>query len=234
MNKQHQIISFILVALSHFALINCASLRWQTDPYSTHQPVLYTIATMTDGPIVEFGCGIGSTDMLHEICKKTGRTLISIDDNLSWLNRYKEKYEHEPWHHFYFVPGKKDNLNPDHWIKFLQESDLFKTMTFDICFVDQSPWLGRHETIKALKYKSKYIILHDAGYFPLNNVFGTVIKHPNLKKRIPGEYDFSDIFTHFKVYFPPKPWPCETGPPTLVGSQFEVPMPEVNWYQYQN
>lgn len=56
--------------------------RFFLDDWSTHQPVLYAIAMSTTGPIIEFGCGNGSTDLLHEICEKEGRTLITLEEGL--------------------------------------------------------------------------------------------------------------------------------------------------------
>ena len=200
-----------------------------TDPYRTHQPVLYEIATHTDGPIIEFGCGYGSTDMLHEICKKNKRLLISVDDNLEWLLKFSEKYSNDSeWHKFIFVPGKPldDVDNPCHWIEFLNNSELLK-MNFDICFIDQHPWLGRFETIKFMKNKTRFIILHDCDYFPKSGIFGTTIKPMAINS--PGVFDFSDVFRYSKVYSPLSAWP---GPPTLLASDFEQDFPDIDFNAY--
>lgn len=204
-----------------------------TDPYYTHQPVLYEMAMRTSGPIIEFGCGYGSTDLLHEVCKENKRLLISVDDNLEWLNIFKEKYKGDSeWHKFIFVPGKlsKDSDDPQHWINFLSNFELLKICRFDICFIDQHPWLGRVETIKHMKDKAKFIILHDCDYFPTNGIFGKTIR-PIVNNR-PGVFDFSDIFTYSKVYFPLRPWPVWTGPPTLLGSDYEEKLPDIDFNEY--
>ncbi|NRB21421.1 hypothetical protein HRU45_01630, partial [Candidatus Dependentiae bacterium] len=77
----------------------------------------------TRGPVIEFGCGDGSTALLHEICKESGRILVSLDDDLKWLDKSRKKYlgdGYEPdnsgWHKFYFVPGRKNRVDPEHWI----------------------------------------------------------------------------------------------------------------------
>jgi len=221
----------MLFGLMQFSLTLHAELTFthQTDPYHTHQPVLYEIASRTTGPILEFGCGFGSTDMLHEMCKGTQRLLISMDDNLDWLRIFSEKYSSDSdWHKFIFVPGKSitDLDSPQHWIEFLNASEFLKT-PIDLCFIDQSPWLGRLETIKFMKNKARFIILHDCDYFPVNGFFGKTIRPSAINH--PGEFDFSDIFRYFKVYFPLSPWP---GPPTLLGSDVEPDFPDIDFNSY--
>ncbi len=206
-------------------------------PYSTHQPVLHKVASITTGPIIEFGCGHGSTKLLHEICKKTGRTLITLEDHQGWLTEFSKQFigdgyevNNSGWHKFYFVPGKKNDTNYDHWVNFFETSEIFNTYTFDLCFIDQSPWMARYETVMRLKDKVKYIILHDCDYFPHVGIFGKVIKA--CERNVPGVYDFSDIFAAFKVYFPLTPWPGASGPPTLLGSDIVANLPEVDYSKY--
>lgn len=218
------------------------------DTYATHQPVLYEIAMKTTGPIVEFGCGNGSTDLLHEICKKTGRILISIDDNLEWLDQFRSKYigdgykkDNSGWHKFFFVPGNINNSDPSHWVKFLDNCELLNSMHFDLCFIDQSPGLARTESIIRFKDKARFIILHDCDMYvgdnytafnPQRQAIGKQIKPLDSKNNIPGIYDFSDTFKYFKVFFPPAPWPGHSGPPTLLGSNFEPNLPDVDYESY--
>ncbi len=205
----------------------------RTDVYHTHQPVLYEMAMQTSGPIIEFGCGHGSTELLHEICKVNKRLLISLDDNLEWLNTFKEKYKSDSaWHKFIFVPGKpsQDSPSAEHWVEFMQSCDLLQECNFDICFIDQSPWQGRVETLKFMKDKAKFFIVHDCDYFPREGLFGKTIIP--IVGNSPGVFDFSDVFRNFKVYFPIYPGPVWFGPPTLVGTDFEEVLPEIDFNDY--
>lgn len=229
---------FIVFSLFSFISLSADNNRFPWDAWSTHQPVLYAVATSTKGPIIEFGCGYGSTDLLHEICEKEGRILITLEDNFDWLNKFAKKYEghgynpdNSGWHKFYFVPGRntKKPANPAHWIKFMDEFELLEELSFDVCFIDQSPWLARHETLKRMKDRARFVIVHDVDYFPRNRIFGTQIRQ--IKDRTEGEYDFCDVFSTFQVYFPNHPWPANTGPPTLVGSNFEEEFPPVDFSQ---
>lgn len=239
----------LTIILGLFSILSHA--KWNpksSDTYATHQPVLVEIANNTNGPIVEFGCGNGSTDVLHEICKKNHRILISIDDNLEWLNIFKEKYledgyskDNSGWHKFLFVPGATDGSNPSHWTTFLDNCELLKTMNFDLCFIDQSPGLARTITIMHFKDKARYIILHDCDmyvaheyekFIPNTQAIGKQIQPLNSLNNTPGIYDFSKTFQYFKVFFPAKPWPGHSGPPTLLGSNFESNLPDVNYENY--
>ena len=224
-----------------FFLLLCLRLhgdnnRFSWDCWSTHQPVLYAVAASTKGPIIEFGCGYGSTDLLHEICERNGRILITLEDDLTWMEKFASKYEgrgynkeNSGWHKFFYVPGKnqKDHENPAHWVKFLNEFKLLDELNFDVCFIDQSPWLARYETLKKMKDKARFVIVHDVDFFPTRNIFGKVIKP--IRNRTEGEFDFSDVFSSFKVYFPKQPWPGDTGPPTLLGSNFDSDFPLVDY-----
>jgi hypothetical protein len=203
--------------------------RFFWDDWSTHQPVLYAVANSTTGPIIEFGCGVGSTDLLHEICEREGRILITLEDDIDWLNSFADKYQGSSWHQFYYVPGKdvNDPENPAHWVQFMDTFDPLEEMFFDVCFIDQSPWLARYETLKRIKDKACFVVLHDADYFAMNGIFGKVIKP--IMNRNAGEFDFSDIFSTFHLYFPNQPWPAESGPPTLLGSNFEDVFPTVDY-----
>lgn len=226
--------SIFLVLLTWTSLLSAEiPFSHRTHAYHTHQPVLHKMASDTSGPIIEFGCGYGSTELLHEICKVNKRLLISLDDNLEWLNIFREKYQSDSeWHKFVFVPGKPsaDSDNAHHWVEFMNNFDLLQEYNFDICFIDQHPWQGRVETIKYMKDKAKFLIIHDCDYFPTVGLFGTTII-PTENNR-PGVFDFQDVFRYFKVYFPLCPWPVWTGPPTLLGSDFEENLPEINFNEY--
>jgi len=231
---------YILLYILYFTSVINAQFVFEHrhNPYATHQPILYFIANHTTGPIIEFGCGDSSTNLLHEICKKQQRLLISIDDNLAWINKFKTKYlndgylpDNSGWHKIFFVPGKPHiNSNATgHWTNFLNELDLSDT-NFDVCFIDQHPWMSRIETIKKMKGHAKYVILHDCEYYAYENIIGKVIKRG--RANIPSVFDFSDIYKYFRVYYPCIPWPVKNGPATLLASDTESNLPDINFNNY--
>lgn len=238
----------LLLILILYSLAEAKWIPHSCDTYGTHQPVLYDIANKTNGAIIEFGCGQGSTDLLHEICKKTNRILISLDDNQGYLDIFREKYrgdgyleDNSGWHKFILVPGKSDDSNYSHWVSFLDNCELLKTMNFELCFIDQSPGMARTLTIMHFKDKVRYIILHDCDmyvadqyedFIPNTQAIGKQVQPLDSINNIPGVYDFSKTFKYFKVYFPSKPWPGHSGPPTLLGSNFESDLPDIDYENF--
>ena len=96
------------------------------------------------------------------------------------------------------------------WNKFINELYIDYNNPYSIVFIDSSPWESRIQAYNHFKNSAEYILIHDVDYFPNNNIFGKKISNDN--------FDFSDIFTKWALYYPEKPWPSISGPPTLVGT----------------
>ena len=60
--------------------------RITMDPWATHQQVLLAACHQTTGPIVELGCGLHSTQLLHDTFP--GRLIFSVDHDKNWLNMF--------------------------------------------------------------------------------------------------------------------------------------------------
>lgn len=66
--------------------------------WNNHLPLLWLALEATTGPVIEMGCGDGSTRQLHEYCASRGRILYSFDTDQDWLNRFSDCIS--PTHHF--------------------------------------------------------------------------------------------------------------------------------------
>lgn len=173
---------------------------------ATHQPVLWTVAHAARGPIAEFGCGYGSTPLLHELSDRLGVRLLTLDSNADWLDRFRPQFE-SPQHEFRLVSDWSEELARPEW------GD-----GWAIVFVDQAPFEARALTVERVRLSADYVVVHDDDYFPEHGLFGRMIK-PLLGPEDRGERDFDDVFSSWREFFPPEPWPFRrTGPPTLLGS----------------
>lgn len=168
------------------------------DPFATHQKFLEHYIKKTQGDIIEFGTGDGSTGFILELIKNTNRTLISVENNKNWYNKMIDLYPETLNHKYVFV---------EDWEMTIKTFDPSK---YSIVFIDQSPWEARKWTLDHFKNDAEYVLIHDVDYFPKHNIFGKVITQ--------YDFDFSDCFENWKLYYPETPWPSNTGPPTLVGS----------------
>lgn len=169
-----------------------------SDSYATHQKFLKWYINKTQGDIIEFGIGHGSTGFILDIIKNTNRKLISLENNRIWFDQMQNLYPPSNNHEYIFV---------EDWEKTINSLD---KNAYSIVFIDQSPWIARKWTLDYFKDTADYIILHDADYFPTNNFFGKLISD--------FEFDFSNLFNSYYTYYPDIPWPLSTGPPTLVAT----------------
>lgn len=181
------------------------SFSHQTEPYATHQPVLYEIAVRSEGPILELGCGEGSTLLLHRICEAQGRRLLTIDNDASWLSKYR--FLESDFHRL---------ISTNDWLETLQSDAISKTR-WGLVFVDSAPWESRDLAVRILGDRATYLIVHDCDYFPLHGIFGRESR-PNIGSSDRGERNYAEVFRSWREYFPNDPWPAPTGPPTLLGS----------------
>lgn len=185
--------------------------------YFTHRSVLKTVLNLINNkPILELGCGEGSTSIIHEWAIKNKVKVTTIDSQQDWLSKY-EHFKHS-LHEFICI----DNFN--NWIPYLIE----KNINWGLVFIDQGCWESRKDCLFYLKDKVDYVILHDCCYYPKNNIFGKITQEetinccsssiPNHCACVPAIKNFkkhyNDIFLYSKEYNSPY------GPPTLLGSNF--------------
>lgn len=160
----------------------------------THQPALFTICNKPNLNILEFGCGVFSTPMLAYMASKLNSNIISLETDQRWLDEAKSRCCKVQSHSFLLVSD---------WFSFLAEDPAkLQQQKWDVVFVDQAPWNARHDTIIAFKNIAEYIVVHDSDM------------HPGF------EFDYTPHLKNYDIYMPAKPYPYKTGPPTLVGSNF--------------
>ena len=196
---------------------------WDFNEYATHQPFLESYTRSTTGDVLEFGTGHGSTGLLRHILAGTGRKLVSIEDNLEWIDKMKGLYPESSEHTYIYLPPSDDG---SHWKKFLES---YKHDTkISVVFIDQSPWEARVWTLTHFLKISEYCMIHDADFFSGSANSPGMLGHitdPNLPWTDENRYKFN--LDKYKLYFPPAPWSeLRNGPPTLVTSGVGCPIIE--------
>ena len=194
---------------------------WHSNVYATHQPFLEAYVRSTTGDVLEFGTGHGSTGLLRHILAGTGRKLLSIEDNIVWLEKMKTLYPETSDHTYIHLEPRDD---ASHWKDFL--SSYQHSGKISVVFIDQAPWDARLWTLSQFRKKSEYCIIHDVDYFCSTTYSPDVLCYltdPNLPWTDENRYKFN--VDKYKIYFPPAPWnELRHGPPTLVISDTGCPI----------
>ena len=119
------------------------------DSYGTHIGLLTCAAMHTTGPILEIGCGDYSTPILHGICSKSNRKLVSVETKLDWFKKFK-RFE-TSWHNVRFA-------KEEHETHKLQKR-------WGLVFID-GPDPTRSSFVKLVAKISDVVLIHDTdlGY----------------------------------------------------------------------
>lgn len=101
----------------------------------SHMASLVTMVMNTDGPVLEMGSGDFSTPLLHAVCSRSKRFLLTTDTDKKWLNYFID-LETE-WHAFQYIPVYEDdwsrNPKPQQW------DQVGTDRHWSVVFVDHRP-----------------------------------------------------------------------------------------------
>lgn len=104
--------------------------------------------------------GYGSTPMLRNLLEKSDRKLVSVDNNIEWINLMKENCPPNDKHSYVYTTN---------WCGTIIELAKKK---WSVVFIDQNPWEARAISLYAFKDLAEYVIVHDVDYFPKHLIFG--------------------------------------------------------------
>lgn len=162
-------------------------LRGKSGGYDTHLPYLRKAVEETTGPVLELGCGEGSTPMLHELVAQRGRDLVSVDNNEEWIAK------------FVYLTLSSGQIVGDRTAPpavaggshiFFHDPDPAREVRgpWSVAFVDHAPGHTRVNAVERLRNVADYIVVHDteeSGY---------------------GVWDTLQSFKHKKHFRRSRPW----------------------------
>lgn len=117
------------------------------DAYGTHLPLLVACVAATGGPVLELGCGLYSTPVLHALCS-TSRKLISAETDSAWAARFSQ---YQTGRHSIIV--YKDPL-----------ASIDLSDRWSVALVDQAPASSRAPAVDRLRGKADLIVCHDSEH----------------------------------------------------------------------
>jgi hypothetical protein len=137
----------------------------------THTAPLAISCMHTTGSVLELGCGLYSTLLLHTICGKQGRRLHTVDHTLSWLKKFM--HLETPLHTFEHLKCGSLNvtiyefmyrLSPK-WTKRIDESwdQVGKGERWGLVFLDQLPLSRRIKDVKRLRQSADVFVIHNTN-----------------------------------------------------------------------
>lgn len=109
--------------------------------WANHRLLLFLALELTEGssePVVEYGCGDGSTPYMRDYCLEHGRKFLSYDSNEEWA-----------------VP--RNAIYIEDW----GTSDVFDGK-FSVAFIDLAPGYYRKRALELLKGRAEIICVHDS------------------------------------------------------------------------
>ena len=113
----------------------------------SHFPVLSAAVAITQGAVLELGCGHNSTPMLHQMTLAMGRRLVTVETDGDWLQQFlnMESDLHTLQH-----------IQEDAWGRFPLEG-----RHWGVAFVDCKPGEYRKVAVERLKEHAQLIVVHD-------------------------------------------------------------------------
>ena len=123
----------------------------------THMSMFLTAVMYTGGPILELGAGDYSTPLLHAVCSRDKRYLVTADTSMNLLSNFIDLQR--SWHAFHYVPVYEDdwasNPKPDRWDHVGGETD------WSVVIINHRPGERRVKDIERLRPHTEIFVIHD-------------------------------------------------------------------------
>lgn len=145
----------------------------QTDPFSTHQPLLVAALLKTQGPILEMGGGNYSTPLVSAFANVQRREAHTVETNAAMhelLKRFSSPF-HKIWqvNGYDFAPDgrflpRADTTRAQYieiQARFLADFCQERPRRWSVVFIDQAPGYLRVPAIEHFADAADFIVTHD-------------------------------------------------------------------------
>lgn len=112
-----------------------------TSNWDSHRPLLWEALEATQGKVIEFGSGFGSTPFIDGYCRERKRPFTSYENNQAWIDQLHEM-----------------NLGAPEYIANWDDVPLHD---IDVLFIDSAPGERRKVDIKRWANNAKILVVHD-------------------------------------------------------------------------
>lgn len=121
--------------------------------YESHKPMLWmALEHIKPGLVVEFGCGMGSTPVLHRYCSLQDRPFLSLETNAGYADKF---------------PGITTHLGDYKWanerrLKFAGADGVLRGREpVKVLFIDSAPGEERAQLLLSWANEATVLIVHD-------------------------------------------------------------------------
>jgi hypothetical protein len=125
----------------------------RTEPYGTHQPVLWEAISRTNGSngrILELGSGHNSSPLIRAIARED-RDILTVDHDAAWLDQFRTLRGQ-----FQLISDWKEILDIVGY--------------YSVIFVDQGDWQSRADALVHFSLLADILVLHDSDYLERNGM----------------------------------------------------------------
>jgi hypothetical protein len=147
--------------------------------WGSHMLVLMRCFELSEGSVLEMGIGVFSTPLLHMLCFRNKRLLVSYDNDSNFVNSHRGFIT--PWHQLSLVKDWDEiNIEDTKW---------------GLAFLDHGPGERRLIDAQKLANNAQLVVCHDSE-LEVSDYY----KYDEISKLFKYRYDYKDLMPNTSVF----------------------------------